>query len=168
MPYEFNADEIFEIAEQIERNGARFYRKAAATMAAQPEDKRMLEDLAAMEDRHEQIFARMRAEVSEAEKASTAFDPDGLALSYARAMANGHVFDLKADAAEAAIDPSAANPMEGILKAAIQREKDSVVYFLGMQELTGEALGAQRVQGIVKEEMSHIALLSKRLSAIRK
>jgi hypothetical protein len=29
MSFEFNADEILEMAEQIERNGARFYRKAA-------------------------------------------------------------------------------------------------------------------------------------------
>ncbi len=29
MPQRFNADEIFEIAEQIERNGAAFYRRAA-------------------------------------------------------------------------------------------------------------------------------------------
>ncbi len=27
MSYDFNADEIFEMAEQIEKNGAAFYRK---------------------------------------------------------------------------------------------------------------------------------------------
>jgi hypothetical protein len=30
MSYDFNADDVFEMAEQIERNGAVFYRKAAA------------------------------------------------------------------------------------------------------------------------------------------
>lgn len=29
MSFNFNADEIFEMAEEIERNGAKFYRKAA-------------------------------------------------------------------------------------------------------------------------------------------
>ena len=29
MPITFNANEIFEMAEEMERNGARFYRKAA-------------------------------------------------------------------------------------------------------------------------------------------
>ena len=29
MGLDFNADEVFEIAEQIERNGAEFYRTAA-------------------------------------------------------------------------------------------------------------------------------------------
>ena len=29
MGWDFNADEIFEMAEQIERNGAKYYRNAA-------------------------------------------------------------------------------------------------------------------------------------------
>jgi len=33
MPIPFNADEVFEMAEQIERNGARFYRAAAEEIA---------------------------------------------------------------------------------------------------------------------------------------
>jgi hypothetical protein len=32
----FNADDIFEMAAQIERNGARFYRQAAEGMARTP------------------------------------------------------------------------------------------------------------------------------------
>ena len=35
MSYEFNADEVFEIAERIERNGARFYRRAAELSSAE-------------------------------------------------------------------------------------------------------------------------------------
>jgi len=33
MGYKFNADEILEMAMQIERNGGVFYRKAAAILA---------------------------------------------------------------------------------------------------------------------------------------
>ena len=29
MSYDFNADDVFEMAEQMERNGAKFYRTAA-------------------------------------------------------------------------------------------------------------------------------------------
>ena len=32
MMYDFNADEIFEMAEQLERNGAKFYRAAAESI----------------------------------------------------------------------------------------------------------------------------------------
>ena len=43
MPMLFNADEVFEMAEQIEVNGARFYRAAAEKFPALSE---MLLDLA--------------------------------------------------------------------------------------------------------------------------
>jgi len=52
MGYDFNADEIFEMAEQIERNGASFYRKSAESID-DPAEKKLLLDLAAMEDEHE-------------------------------------------------------------------------------------------------------------------
>jgi len=33
MSIDFNADEVFEIAEQIERNGAKFYRTVSESVA---------------------------------------------------------------------------------------------------------------------------------------
>ena len=52
----FNPDEILEMAEQIERNGARFYRQAA--QGAQDAGVReLLQKLATMEDGHEKLFA---------------------------------------------------------------------------------------------------------------
>ena len=68
----FDADEIFEMAEQIEHNGAKFYRKAAEPIAGGNRD--LLLRLAVMEDEHERTFAGMRGEMSDAEKAP--FTPD--------------------------------------------------------------------------------------------
>jgi rubrerythrin len=52
MSNEFNADDIFEMAEQIERNGAAFYREAA-TKTDDPATKEMMLEFATMEDGHE-------------------------------------------------------------------------------------------------------------------
>jgi rubrerythrin len=41
----FNIDEVFEIAEQIERNGARFYRKAAKKRQRNSSYKKVLLEL---------------------------------------------------------------------------------------------------------------------------
>ena len=76
----FNADEIFEMAEQIERNGAKFYRKAAEPTAGENRD--VLLRLAAMEDDHEKTFAAMRAELSAGEKQAVTADPDNTAALY--------------------------------------------------------------------------------------
>ena len=50
MSYDFNADDVFEMAEQIERNGAVFYRQAAADIK-DPDAKHFLSDLAVARQR---------------------------------------------------------------------------------------------------------------------
>lgn len=153
MSYDFNADDMFEMAEQIERNGAAFYRQAADAVA-DADAKSFLQDLAAMEDTHEKIFSDMRRGLSEAEKTATVFDPQDDSASYLKALADTRVFFEKE------LDTTT---MEAILKAAIMAEKDSIVFYLGMKDLVPEILGQSRLDDIIKEEMSHIKLLSHRL-----
>ncbi|MGD2036914.1 MAG: ferritin family protein [Desulfobacterales bacterium] len=155
MSYDFNADEVFEMAEQMERNGAKFYRDAAEN-TADPANKEMLMGLAEMEEAHEKLFESMRAELTAAEKVSTVFDPTSEASLYLRALADTRVFFEKE------IDVTS---MVEILKSAIEAEKDSIVFYLGMKEAVPENLGRDRIEAIIKEEMGHIRLLSKELVA---
>jgi rubrerythrin len=163
MSIPFNADEIFEIAEQIERNGAGFYRRASQGFADSPA-RQLLLDLAAMEDEHERVFAAMRAELSPEEKEPTALDPYGEAALYLRGMADGHVFDVRADPAKRLTGKETRGE---ILRTAIGLEKDSIVFYLGIKEMVPERLGKHRVDAIIKEEMGHIAVLSKELSSLK-
>ncbi|MDY0313046.1 MAG: ferritin family protein [Desulfobacterales bacterium] len=155
MKYDFSADDVFEMAEQLERNGAQFYRQAAAGVSGE-EAKRLLNELAAMEDDHEQIFAAMRAELAAGEKAETVFDPENEAAAYLRALADTKVFFEKK------IDTSS---LREILKDAITAEKDSIVFYLGMREMVPQKLGKERLDAIIREEMGHVRLLSKHLVA---
>ena len=153
MSYDFNADEVFEMAEQMERNGAKFYHDAAET-AADPSNKEMLIGLSKMEEAHEKIFESMRADLTAAEKASTVFDPSGEASLYLRALVDSRVFFKKE------IDVTS---MVEILKSAIEAEKDAIVFYLGMKEAISQNFGRDRIEAIIKEEMGHIRLLSKEL-----
>jgi rubrerythrin len=81
MSVAFNADEVFEMAEQIERNGARFYREVAAK-APDRQIKDMFLRFAAMEDTHLRTFQEMRKSLSDREKEETTFDPEGEAVLY--------------------------------------------------------------------------------------
>lgn len=157
MRYDFNADEIFEMAEQLERNGAKFYRTAAESNVG-PANKEMLLKLAAMEDDHEKTFKSLRAQLTSQEKESTVFDPQGESALYLRALADTRVFFEKK------IDLSS---MKEILKSAIEAEKDSIVFYLGMKEAVPEQLGKKRLDEIIKEEMGHIRLLSRELAAYK-
>lgn len=157
MMYDFNADDIFEMAEQMERNGAKFYRTAAESVDSQ-DAKAFLLKLAEMEDDHERTFSGMRTQLSAAEKASTVFDPEGEAVSYLRALADTRVFFEKE------IDTT---HMQAILKDAITAEKDSIVFYLGMRDAVPESLGRHHLDDIIKEEMGHIRLLSKKLAEFK-
>lgn len=55
MTNEFNADDIFEMAVKIEKNGAVFYRDAAGQVE-EKKSKDFLLELARMEDEHGVIF----------------------------------------------------------------------------------------------------------------
>jgi len=151
-------NEILEMAEQIERNGAAFYRNAAKGISDFQSSELLLE-LAQMEDQHEKTFASLRIQLSEDEKTSAVFDPDGEAVLYLRALADTRVFFKKK------IDTGA---MEEILKEALTAEKDSIVFYLGMKELVPEQSGKAKIDSIIKEEMGHIKILGKKLVELKK
>ncbi len=163
MSIYFNADEIFQMAEQIERNGSFFYRRAAS-LAARSTTAQFFLKLAAMEDEHEKSFVRMRAELSEQERTAPVSDPEGEASLYLRAWADGHVFDVRSNPAERL---KGKEKQEEILQMAIGLEKDSIVFYLGMKEAIPQRLGRSKVDGIIKEEMRHIATLSRELETLR-
>jgi rubrerythrin len=160
----FSADEVLGIAEQIERNGAKFYRKAAEVIP-DPRAGKRLRDLAAMEDTHEKIFASMRADLSGKEKEPTAADSWGEAALYLQGIADGNVFDVKQDLAgrltgkESKVD---------ILRIAIGHEKDSLVFYLGIKDMVPQELGKDRIEAIIKEEMGHLTLLSNELASSKR
>jgi rubrerythrin len=156
----FNADEIFEMAEQIERNGANFYRAAEKKL---PAAKEMLLDLAAMEDQHLKTFKDMRARLSASEKEPLVFDPDGQAQTYLRVMASDHVFAVSANPAKLLTGKKAAE----ILKMAIGFEKDSIVFYTALKESVSRKAGKDKVEAIIAEEMSHIVILSDKLTALK-
>lgn len=155
MGVTFNADEIFEMAEQIERNGVKFYRRAAEILSDQ-NARTMLLDLAVMEAEHAEIFADMRRDFSEQHHEPVVFDPDEAAALYLRAMADGYVFDTHTDPAELLTGKES---KENIIQMAIGLEKDSIAFYLGLKDLVSSGAEKDKVEAIIKEEM-HISALS--------
>ncbi|MDY6971560.1 MAG: ferritin family protein [Thermodesulfobacteriota bacterium] len=166
MSYDMNADEIFEMAEQIEKNGAEFYRQAAGSISDAPV-RQLLLDFASMEDEHLEVFASMRAELSDQERRSTVFDPEGEAAQYLRALADLRVFDKAAKEDFILLeDLSEQEKAKQVFRGAIAREKESIVFYLGMKELVPEKLGKNRIDNIIREEMKHVRMLSNRYASL--
>ena len=160
MSIQFSADEILQMAQQIERNGIRFYRRAAQAQA-DSSSRRTLLKLADMEADHEKVFAGMRAGLSPEERAPITFDPDDELGLYLQAMADRRAFDMTADPAERLTGKETAAE---VLRMGIQAEKDSIVFYLGMKEVVPARAGKSRVDEIIKEEMGHIATLTAMLA----
>ncbi|WAC07460.1 MAG: ferritin family protein [Thermodesulfobacteriota bacterium] len=158
----FNPDEVLEMAEQIERNGAQFYRHAAQE-AHDGETRALLQSLAAMEDGHQKVFAKMRANLK---KEEIDFNADEQALSYLKAWADGHVFDMKSDSTTRMQQHH--KNMEDILTVALGLEKESIAFYLGMKNSVNNNTYRDRIDEIIKEEMKHIVLLSAQLSSLKK
>lgn len=163
MPIVFNADEVFEMAEQIERNGAKFYRQAAQK-AGDSTLKTMFNDLAAMEEGHEKTFAQMRKELGAEDKEPTTFDPDNQVALYLRTMADFHGTEGKAGPNEFF---TGKETLEDVLKTALQAEKNSIAFYVGIRDLVPSKSAKEKVHKIIIEEMAHVSTLGAKLQALR-
>jgi len=156
MGYDFNANEVFNMAIRIEENGAAFYRKAA-DLQSDESNQDFLRKLAAMEDAHKVSFAEMQHSVTDAEKSNTVFDPNDELSLYLNAMADLHGGEGSPVAADAL---TGKETMEEIVTTAIGLEKESILFYLGLRDFVPPKLGRDKIDEIIKEERKHIAQLN--------
>ena len=156
----FNAGEVFEIAEQIERNGQKFYRRAVEVVDDQDIEE-FLESLAAMEDDHEILFNQLKKEVIDIPESDFP-DMDDQLAQYLKSYADGKVFD-SSDAPDAQINEN--STIQEIFDIAIDFERNSVIFFTLVREMVPENLGRGKIDILIKEEIKHIATLNNRLNA---
>ncbi len=159
MVVHLNAFEIFEIAEQIERNGAKFYRRAAELF----HDSRihdMFLKLAEWETSHEQVFADMRNELTAQGPELSTFETESDVIFDAQSMAGLAVFGNS-------LGPSAEmtgkESITDILKGAIEKEKDSIIFYTGLKGFVSAGAVGDKIAEIIKEEMHHIRILKESL-----
>jgi len=162
MSVTFNADEVFEMAEQIERNGAKFYREAAEKTSSR-EMKDLFLNMASMEDGHLQTFQAMRKELAEQEKGATAFDPYNEATLYLQTMVDGKGTEgMKSPTEKLTGNESA----QDLLEIAISAEKNSVLFYVGLKDLVTAKAGREKIEIIIREEVKHVADLRRQLTAL--
>ena len=162
MAGQFNADEIFEMGEEVERNGARFYR-AAEKRFDDPALKEVLRDLGDQEVDHIQTFRRLRKELVSETGVMDDFDPQGEAAAYLRAAAGNHVFLTSRSVHELVADLKTARD---VLLLAIRFERDTIVFFEAMRDLVPADLGRDAVLRLIEEEHKNVKTLEERLAAL--
>jgi rubrerythrin len=163
MPVGFNADEVFDMAIQIETNGAAFYRKAAS-LQSDADNRAFLESLASMEDRHQETFEKMKKELPDKDKGGKVFDPYGELSQYLAAMADTHGGEGSPSAADAL---TGSENMEDIITTALGLEKESILFYLGMKDMVPVKYGQEKIEDIIKEERKHVIQLTGILNKIK-
>jgi len=146
----FSIIEVIEQAIQTEGLGHEFYTRMAGRFKDQQELQGLFETLALKELQHKNTFMELREMTGEDE-------PEGWeeVKPYFRAMTESAFFLGRFKSL-----PS----MEGIrtptdaLRLAINFEKETILYFLGMRDVVREK---EVVDEIIREERSHIVWLSR-------
>ena len=156
MLFCFNAGEIFQVAIEIEKNGLAFYEKAFEAVS-DPEIRELFGALAKDEVAHMDRFQSLLSKLPEELKLPTVSDLDQELDLYIQDLARQHVFgtgeEFKSELAQI-------RTVEDALKLALRFEKDSVIFYLGIQEATCEGKARDVVGLLVKEEQQHVRRLS--------
>ena len=158
----FGVEEVFDIAIDIERNGAAFYREAAAIVPGDAVRQELL-DLAKMEDEHEETFRVMKRNALGDEALASWHDPEGEAAAYLQGIATGKVFSSGADAIRTLPQPPT---IADVLRYAIERERESVLFFTGMRSTVPANLGSEKIDAIISQELGHVVLLTQKLERL--
>jgi len=154
----FTAVDVFEIAEKIEINGMAFY-QATAERFTNPQAKHLLLDLAEKEKDHRRRFAILKDRYIHEPGEAPAPVADAESLENLRTLAETHVFLAQKDSGVL----KGSESTEEIIFAALNFEKDSIVYFLGVKDFVDDENDKRQVDKIIYEEVEHIGDLSRML-----
>lgn len=156
MIFCFNAGEVFQVAIAIEKNGLAFYENAGQ-LVSDPEIKELFTALALDEAGHKRRLEGILSQLPEELKRPTVSDLDHELDLYIKNLADQHIFatDEGFKAQSASI-----HTVEDTLKLALQFEKDSVIFYLGMQDATCEGKARDVVTLLVKEKQQNVRRLT--------
>ena len=152
MNKEYNLAEIFDIAIQIEINGEKFYREVAAKQSIQAV-KVFLLDLAEQEAGHEKLFRKMQDRF--ANQINIDALNDEFAMLYMQTEATNYVFK-SSNNSETVADMILCD----VLELAMNRERDSILFFMGLKFLMKAVEDKKIIDKLIEEEQFHLASLA--------
>jgi rubrerythrin len=141
------AGDVFEVAIQIEKHGEKFYRYAAG-LTDNPKMKEVFGYAADEEAKHRKIFEKMAEKVEADYKPPESYP--GEYCNYVRAYSDNLVFPED----ELNQQFKAIKAVEDALEFAIQKEIESILYYLEMKNFV-PASQREEVDRIIEEERKH-------------
>jgi len=143
----FDISEVYQLAIKIEENGMKFY-SGFAKKTKNKKLKDLFSALAYAEVEHKKIFEKMLSEIEKYEP-QEAYPEEY--FSYLKAYADGLIFDFD----QLKKQQNKLKTTVKILDFAIQREKDSILYYQEIKNLVSETQHKE-LEKIINEERKHL------------
>jgi rubrerythrin len=161
MSHQFSDLEGLRIAVEMERRGVEFYRRAARLTKSEG-IAGMLEELAAEEEGHQRDFSILLEEQCAGRYAEAAVCYSGETSAYLSAVAADVVFSggLMEVGRRGGFDS-----LEAILTTAIDSEKNSILFYSELRELTKDERTRSAFGSVIAQEKVHLARLQQQLTA---
>ncbi len=166
MTIHYNADEVFMMGVDIERNGQEFYHVAAEHTDDQAVAK-IFRSLETAEKKHEKLFESLRKKLPRDAGGATIFDPYGQSDQYLAALAETHVFDFQDEQEMIETIASCDSPRD-VLELALRFEKESMIFFLWMKDHTKPEWGRDRIDQLIREEQAHVVRIYREMERLER
>jgi rubrerythrin len=157
MIRELTAEEVLEVAEKMERQAARFYRKAAG-MYDDPKISKLFSDLAQWEKRHIEVFADMKDRLAQQTGEGGRF-----ALDRAETSSLEVPLAVFNEYSEPAKELTGREARVEVLQLAIKKERYTIGYYTALTEFTLGSDNTRIIKDILEEERRHVRILRQSL-----
>ena len=148
----YTAEDIRQIAIQIEHNGEQTYR-SAAQRATDGEVARILNWLADEERRHAKWFESLPRDTKEIP--SEYLEMEALGRSLLKEMVENKTFSLEDERFDSAID------VVEILNQSLEFEQDTIMFYGMLKAFMEDQRGVAQLDLIINEEHGHVNVLKK-------
>lgn len=151
----YSVNEVIELAVQIEHNGYAFYNESLKHKGLDADSQKLLTTLRDQELNHEKTFLALRDD-ADIKGLEQTMDWE-LIASYLKTIVDSRLFNNESSAISVATQ---AKDFSVILDAAINFEKDTLLFFHTIKDAINSEKGKSAVARIIHEEITHILKLT--------
>jgi rubrerythrin len=159
MAQKLNAYQILNLAQSIEENAVGFYKQTAELYDGENAGPVLLK-LADMEREHKKKYAAMQASLEDTQKQQSDENFYNNLDLYLKAVLDSQSLE-GSDFAGVLLRGD--ESLEEILMIAMDLEKETILFYLGLKDVVSAEKDKQTVDVIIEEEKSHIVILAAEL-----
>jgi rubrerythrin len=159
METKFNVDQVLQIAERIQHNGANFYLKISVLFYDEERNRLCLE-LAGWRAKQSKSLEEYRKRYMNKHGKPVVFGYGDYIMSHPSEMADLAVFAHEHYHTK---EITGQESLEEILKDAIEKSKAAIVFYQGLKEFAINSAIEDTLDKIIKQESHHINMLSARI-----